>query len=103
MRYEIKRILRDIELETPMLFSKLIERIEGSLAKVCREVKYELDTFPDVKQRPLDDRVVYRTRRHRDTLYCNGKKYVIVVNYWEIEVDGTRIVTKFKLIDVEYA
>jgi hypothetical protein len=102
MRYEIKRALRDIELETPILFEKLIERIEGSLAKVCREVKYELDAFPDVKQRPLDDRVVYRIRRHSDTLYCNGKKYAVIANYWEIEVDGTRIVTKFKLIDVEY-
>jgi hypothetical protein len=106
MHYEIKRVLEDLELEPPILFEKFMEKLQKLLAKVCREFKYELDPFYDARFWYLDEpggKVVYILRKHRDTLYCNGRKYYVIAHYWILEVHGTRVITKYKLIDVEHA
>jgi hypothetical protein len=102
VRYEIKSVLRDLELEPPILFEKLIEKAEKLLAKVCREARYELGAFPDVRLlKFLDEKIAFYRRIHSDTVYCNGNKYYVIAYIWELDTLYARIVTKFKLIDVE--
>jgi hypothetical protein len=106
MHYEIKRVLEDLELEPPILFEKFMEKLQKSLAKVCREFKYEQNPFYDATRWFLDEphrKVIYERRRYGDTLYCNGRKYYVVADYWILDVHGTMVVTKYKLIDVEHA
>jgi hypothetical protein len=98
---EIVKRLKSIE--TPILLEDLVEEIEKTLANVCREVKYELDIFPDWSEKPISEKILYKIKRQLDNLYCDGRKYIVSAKYREYEVNGTIIVHEFEVDSIEEA
>jgi len=107
---EIKRRLKRIELETPMLLDEFRKRIIEVLTqpvwgkRPCSTVEVEWDEEPAVDVWiDLGEKIAYVKEYHIDTIVCDGKKYELEAEYEYYRTPTEDIVHSFKPIDVREA